>query len=97
MCEGTNQNPVSLHHVLHSPLTSLIYLIKSVYTNIFPSALLRLEQSSLFISTLFASGINVRMYLWWSLCTLYLHACWVRVTVGDSGLCCCVCVTYFDR
>ena len=27
------------------------------------------------------------MYLWWSLCTLYLHACQVRVTVGDSGLC----------
>ena len=31
---------------------------------------------------------------WWSLCTLYLHACQVRVTVGDSGLCC-PCVTYF--
>ena len=30
--------------------------------------------------------------LWWSLCTLYLHACQVRVTVGDSGLCCCTCV-----
>ena len=28
-----------------------------------------------------------RMYLWWSLCTLYLLACQVRVTVGDSGLC----------
>ena len=23
-------------------------------------------------------------------------ACQVRVTVGDSGLCCCTCVTYFD-
>ena len=32
----------------------------------------------------------------WSLCTLYLHACLVRVTVGDSGLCCCTCVTYFE-
>ena len=29
------------------------------------------------------------MYLWWSLCTLYLH-------VGDSGLCCCTCVMYFE-
>ena len=29
--------------------------------------------------------------------TLYLHACHVRVTVGDSGLCCCTCVTYFER
>jgi len=26
-------------------------------------------------------------YLWWSLCTLYLHACQVRVIVGSSGLC----------
>ena len=24
-----------------------------------------------------------RMYVWWSLCTLYLHACQVRVTIGD--------------
>ena len=38
-----------------------------------------------------------RMYLWWSLCTLYLHACQVRGTVGDSGLCCCACVTSFER
>ena len=29
-----------------------------------------------------------RMYLWWRSCTLYLHACQMRVTVGDSGLCC---------
>ena len=27
----------------------------------------------------------------------YLHACQVRVTAGDSGLCCCTRVTYFDR
>ena len=32
------------------------------------------------------------MYLWQSLCTLYLHACQVRFTVGNSGLCCCVSV-----
>ena len=36
-----------------------------------------------------------RLYLWWSLLTLYLHACEVRVTVGDSGLCCCTCVPIF--
>ena len=35
------------------------------------------------------------MYLWWSWCTLYLHAGQVRVTAGNSGLCCCTCVTYF--
>ena len=32
-------------------------------------------------------GESWRMYLRWSLCTLYLQACQVRVTVGDSGLC----------
>ena len=37
------------------------------------------------------------VYLWWSLFTLYLHSCQVRVTVGDSGLCCCICGTYFER
>jgi len=31
------------------------------------------------------------MYLWWSLYTLYLLACQVRVTAGDSGLCCWAC------
>ena len=31
------------------------------------------------------------------LCTLCLLACQVRVTVGDWGLCCCVCVTSFER
>ena len=36
------------------------------------------------------------MYLWWSLCTLYLHACQMRVTIGDSGLCCCTCIMYFE-
>ena len=39
---------------------------------------------------------NLRMYLRWGLCTLYLLACLV-ITVGDSGLCCCTCVTYFER
>ena len=38
-----------------------------------------------------------RMFLWWSLCTLYLHVCQVRVIIDDSGLCCCTCVTYFQR
>ena len=35
--------------------------------------------------------------LWWSLCTSYLHACQVRVTVGDSGLRCCVLVASLER
>ena len=34
------------------------------------------------------------MWLWWSLYTLYLLICRVRVTIGNSGLCC-VCVTSF--
>ena len=36
---------------------------------------------------------NIKAVLW-SLYTLYLHACLVIVSVGDSGLCC-TCVTYF--
>ena len=39
--------------------------------------------------------VVLRMYLWWSLCALYLLACLMRVTVGNSGLCCCVCVMPF--
>jgi len=38
------------------------------------------------------------MYLrWWSYVPCILLACHVSVTVGDSGLCCCVCVTSFER
>ena len=40
-------------------------------------------------------GLRTNDVLWWSSCTLYLHACQVRVTVGYSGLCCCTCVMYF--
>ena len=37
-----------------------------------------------------------RMYLCWSLCTLYLYACFARVTLGNCGLgLCCICVPYF--
>ena len=36
------------------------------------------------------------MYIWRSLYILYLFACQVRITVCDSGLCCCVCVMSFD-
>ena len=38
-----------------------------------------------------------RMYLWCSLCSLYLCACQVRVAVGDLGLCCCACVACFKQ
>ena len=41
--------------------------------------------------------LKLKMYLWWCLCTLRLHACQVRVTMDDSGLCCYTCVTYFER
>ena len=39
--------------------------------------------------------LNTLMYLWWSLYILYLWACQVKVTVGDSGFCCCTCVMSF--
>ena len=35
----------------------------------------------------------VSMSHWWSLCILYLPACYERVIVGNSCLCCCVHVT----
>ena len=47
--------------------------------------------------TSLSNSLLQRMYLWWSLRTLYLLACQVRVTAGDSGPCCCVCVTSFER
>ena len=46
---------------------------------------------------LFITKLSNGSLLLWSLFTLYLHACQVRVTVGDSGLCCCTCVTYIER
>ena len=47
------------------------------------------------IFMLFSDFWTCYCYLWWSLRTLYLHACQVRVTVGDTGLCC-TSVTYFE-
>ena len=35
--------------------------------------------------------------IWWGLCTLYLLVWQVTITVGDSGLCCCVRVTSVER
>ena len=46
----------------------------------------------------YIQGTLTRIDLRWGLCTLYLLACQVKLTVGDSGLCCCVCcVTSFER
>ena len=39
----------------------------------------------------------LRVYLWWSLCTLYELVWQVTVTVDDSGLCCWeLGLNYFD-
>ena len=38
----------------------------------------------------------LRMFLWWSSCTLCLLACQVRVTAGESGLCSCVPCCMYD-
>ena len=41
--------------------------------------------------------VNARMFLWRSLCTVYLLAWQMAVTTDDASLCCCVHVTSFDR
>ena len=41
-------------------------------------------------------SVDVKQHFNNNLCTLYLPACQVRVTVGESGLCCCTRVTSFD-
>ena len=50
-----------------------------------------------FIHFFFSFSFVVELYLWWSLCTFYLPACQVTVTVRDSGLCCCTCVMSFEH
>ena len=37
-----------------------------------------------------------RMYIWWSSCPTYSLACQVRVTLGYSRICCCICLTSFE-
>ena len=62
-------------------------------TKCFPPAYGILHTSSFSSSfLLFLAATRVPLV---ELCNLYLLACLVRVTVDDSGLCCCVCVTYF--
>ena len=49
---------------------------------------------------LICSSYHMRMDLWeFYVPSSYWHACQVRVTVGDSGLCCCrcTCVMYSER
>ena len=40
--------------------------------------------------------LTLRTYLWRSLCSVHLLACQVRVTAGDSGLCCCCVCDVFE-
>ena len=40
---------------------------------------------------------TLTMYFWWSFCTVHLLACQMRVSVGESDLCRCACVTSFER
>ena len=45
------------------------------------------DSSCFFILRIYPSG---------GFCTVYLHTCQVRVTIGDSGLCCCTCAMDFE-
>ena len=56
--------------------------------------ILQVDKRSVTKYNTFSAELNLlRTYFWHSLCTLYLLTRWVRVTVSDLGLCCCVCVT----
>ena len=43
------------------------------------------------------SSFFCRICNWAALRTMYLLACQMKVTVGNSGLCCCVCTTSFEH
>ena len=66
--------------------------------------ILNVYNNPLYSKYLVAESMNTKpknvprsMVLACLVCTLYSHACQVRVTVGDSGLCCWTCVPYFER
>ena len=48
-------------------------------------------QKILGLFLLLLNSVVLRMYLWWSLCTLYLHACQVRVSEFLRSLLCLHC------
>ena len=63
------------HDIINDDVPSVIL---KVFLNIHQSFALLLRFN--LFSRMYSGGVSV---------TLYLHACQVRVTVGDSGLCCC--------
>ena len=58
---------------------------------LFPQHIFFVDLSSPSYMTLTVAVFGfLQTYRWWSLCTFYLLTCHMRVTIGDSGLCCCV-------
>ena len=59
------------------PLVEFTYL---VFTRM-PAESYRCTSSGVYVPRVYTHARReLPMYLWWSLCTLYLHACQVRVT-----------------
>ena len=88
---------VSIRYINSTNCTFSAYqfgCVSCVYTPVSPSVR---EMEDIYIHTTGEGGGAsmgwVGMYVWWSLFTLYLLACQVRVTISDWGLCYCVCVT----
>ena len=71
-------------------------IVRQCYTNINSGS--RQDQEVVLDPQVSPEEIKSReVILWWSLCTLYLHTCARWVTIGNSGLCRCIWVTFFKR
>jgi len=75
----------------------VVLALKHFLPYFFPSPFFHAYNYLQIVKYLFEDGVMYSGGVYVPLCTLYLHVCQVRVTVGDLGLCYCACLTSFDR
>ena len=98
----TNEGPVLRLPVFSGEISDCHFVLDPVFlrTQGWPLELQKQEEQ-LCPSDLHSSAKpklkHLRLYLRWSSYTLYLPTCQVGVTIGNSGLCCCVCMTSFKH
>ena len=79
------------------PATQNVFVVAAVVFLSFCLFVCLFVSYFLFLSWGCTSGRVQVPRMQWSLGTSWYLACQVRVTVGDSGLCCCACVTSIER